>query len=328
MFDPNWPQSGDTLTGVLLRGQWNGLHDELEQQIAGIPAGPAGKDGKDGRDGRDGVDGAPGEKGEKGDAGEAGPAGPAGPPGADSTVPGPAGAEGRGIAAVNDYGDGRVVVVLTDGSNSGPFTVASGPVGPQGERGSDGSPGPAGADGMAGPQGPAGNDGVSVVNIYDYGDGRCMVQLSNGQTFGPFTAASGPAGSQGPTGADGRSLTPRGDWNSWTNYNPGDFVFYNGNIYVAFDYASGTTPDADGRWRVMTIVGPAGGPGPQGEPGSPGSPGPEGPQGPPGEITNQQLSNAIAGTSANSNMVQLLDPSADQAAILAKLNELISALRR
>jgi len=40
------------------------------------------------------------------------------------------------------------------------------------------------------------------------------------------------------------------------------------------------------------------------------------------------LSFAIGGTSANSNTVQLLDGSADQAAIIAKLNELITALRR
>ena len=61
---------------------------------------------------------------------------------------------------------------------------------------------------------------------------------------------------------------------------------------------------------------------------------PAGPQGPagndgaPGEVTAQQLSDAVAGTSANNNTVQTLDTSADQAAIIAKLNELIGALRR
>jgi hypothetical protein len=43
---------------------------------------------------------------------------------------------------------------------------------------------------------------------------------------------------------------------------------------------------------------------------------------------SQQLSEAISGTSANSSTVQLLDGSADQAAIIAKLNELIQAPRR
>jgi hypothetical protein len=56
--------------------------------------------------------------------------------------------------------------------------------------------------------------------------------------------------------------------------------------------------------------------------------GPAGSQGMPGEVANQQLSDAIAGTSANSNTVQPLDETADQAAIIAKLNELIQALRR
>lgn len=51
-----------------------------------------------------------------------------------------------------------------------------------------------------------------------------------------------------------------------------------------------------------------------------GSQGPQGdsrPPVPPGEVTSQQLSDAISGvmtvTSANSNAVQLLDPEADQA---------------
>jgi len=53
------------------------------------------------------------------------------------------------------------------------------------------------------------------------------------------------------------------------------------------------------------------------------------PPGPtPGEVSTADLSFAIGGTSANSNTVQTLDESADQAAIIAKLNELISALRR
>jgi hypothetical protein len=56
--------------------------------------------------------------------------------------------------------------------------------------------------------------------------------------------------------------------------------------------------------------------------------GPEGPQGPAEEVNGQQLSDAIAGSSANSNAVQELPGDADQAAIIAKINELIGALRR
>ncbi len=256
---------------------------------------------------------------------------PAGPQG----IPGPA---GNGIAELRDSGDGtgRVVIVLTDGTVSQPFTVASGPQGVQGvqgERGNDGSMG------GTGPMGSPGSDGISVVNVYDYGDGRAIVQLSNGQTFGPYYVASGPAGSAGERGSDGspgapgvdgRSLTMRGDWDSATSYNPGDLVAYNGNVYVALYSASDTPPDVDGRWRVMTITGPAGGQGPAGNDGSPG------PQGPQGEVSAQQLNDAInsaigtaaASSSANTNAVQTLDTYADLPTAISKLNELINALRR
>ena len=85
--------------------------------------------------------------------------------------------------------------------------------------------------------------------------------------------------------------------------------------------------------------GPQGPPGPQGDQGPQGFPGADGApgqQGPPGEVTGQQLNDAIAGTSANTNAVQLLDtgtftdpPSAaDLMAVANKLNELIQAMRR
>jgi hypothetical protein len=109
-------------------------------------------------------------------------------------------------------------------------------------------------------------------------------------------------------------------------------VAYGGNIYVSFaDGVSGPPPDQDPRWKLLTIVGPAGAAGsqgPAGDPGSPGSPGPEGPQGPPGEVSNQQLADAIGGTSANTNSVQTLDTYADLPTAISKLNELINALRR
>lgn len=60
--------------------------------------------------------------------------------------------------------------------------------------------------------------------------------------------------------------------------------------------------------------------------------GDKGDQGDPGEVTAQQLSDAIAGTSNNSNGVGTIDTSSftdpDSIAVADKLNELINALRR
>ena len=101
-----------------------------------------------------------------------------------------------------------------------------------------------------------------------------------------------------------------------------------GTSYGPFTVASGPAgpagpAGADGRWRLMTIVGPAG------------SDGGPGPQGQPGEVSNQQLNNAIAGTSANTNAIQLLgltvsDPptQSELQAVANKMDELIQAMRR
>jgi len=88
--------------------------------------------------------------------------------------------------------------------------------------------------------------------VRDSGDGRAVVDLTDGSSCGPFEIASGPAG-------------------------------------------------------------------PQGEPG------------PPGEVTNQQLNDAIASTSANTNAVATLDTPYDdpeKETLRQKLNELINAQRR
>jgi hypothetical protein len=66
-----------------------------------------------------------------------------------------------------------------------------------------GPAGPAGHDGVDGAQGPAGADGRSIVNVYDDGSGRAIVQMSDGSTYGPFTIASGPPGADGPPGPQG-----------------------------------------------------------------------------------------------------------------------------
>jgi hypothetical protein len=75
--------------------------------------------------------------------------------------------------------------------------------------------------------------------------------------------------------------------------------------------------------------------GSSGSDGGEGPPGPEGPQGVPGEVTLQQLNDAIAGTSANSNGVSTLGlvasspPTQNEMQSLGdKLDELINALRR
>ena len=68
--------------------------------------------------------------------------------------------------------------------------------------------------------------------------------------------------------------------------------------------------------------------GPQGPAGNDGS---VGPQGPPGEVTNQQLADAIASTSADTNGVDTLDnffPDPDAETLRQKLNEMILNGRR
>jgi hypothetical protein len=78
-----------------------------------------------------------------------------------------------------------------------------------------------------------------------------------------------------------------------------------------------------------------GAPGGTGSSGNDGGPGPQGPPGPPGEVTTADLASAITGTSANSNGVATLGLSAsagydasDLQAVIGKLNELITAMRR
>jgi hypothetical protein len=240
-----------------VRANFNALKD----QIDAVPAGPPGPAGADGQPGANGADGAPGANG----------------------------ADGRGIAEVYDSGDGHAMVRMTDGATYGPFTIASGPAGPQGSNGADST--------VPGPQGPAGNDGRSVVNVRDSGDGRAMVRLTDGSTYGPFTVAGGPQGPQGNNGNDGRGISNIRD---------------NGDGTLTVDFTDGGTA---GPFAL-----PAG---------------PAGPQGPQGEVSAGDLSFAIGGTSANSNGVALLDISysdpptqGEMNATRDKINELIQALRR
>ena len=88
-----------------------------------------------------------------------------------------------------------------------------------------------------------------------------------------------------------------------------------------------------------TLIGPQGPQGPQGDQGEKGDTGdPGGPQGPqgdkgdPGEVSTAQLDAAIAGTSANTNAVALINTSGItnpvQLMLAEKINELILAQRR
>lgn len=97
-------------------------------------------------------------------------------------------------------------------------------------------------------------------------------------------------------------------------------------LHFVFDIPQGE-PGAEG---------PQGETGPEGPAGDPGGPeGPQGEQEPPGEVSLAELEAAIAGTSGNSDGVEVLgmvvsDPPTQGAiqAIADKLDELILALRR
>lgn len=140
----------------------------------------------------------------------------------------------------------------------------------------------------------------------------------------------GPQGAQGPQGNDGPQGPPfaNATVDGVTTLGPGSPA----TVGVAFD---GTTV----HFSFGIPQGYEGATGPAGPQGNDGPQGPEGPQGQPGEVSTQQLSNAIAvavaTTSSNSNAVASLgivvsDPptQADVQAAVNKLDELILALRR
>ena len=199
------------------------------------------------------------------------------------TIPaGPPGQDGRGIANIRFNPDNTLTIEMTDGATFGPFPL---PVGPAGSPGADST--------VPGPQGAAGNEGRGIAEVFDNGDGRAMVRMSDGATYGPFMVANGPSGAPGSNGNDGRGIFE---------------IRNNGDGTVTVVYTDGNT------------AGPF-----------PLPAGPQGPQGVPGEVSAADLSFAFGNTSANSNSVQSLDtPYADpeKEAMRQKINELISALRR
>ena len=284
-FDPDLPRSGTKMRSGEVRDNFIAL----KSLIDAVPAGQQGP---------------PGLKGEPGEQGLAGADGQPGANGADSTVPGPAGADGRSVVEVYDSGDGRAMIRMSDGTIYGPFIVASGPAGQQGSNGADSTV-----------PGPAGPEGRHVTNVRDNGDGRAIIDMSDGGSYGPFVVAGGPPGSQGERGSDGGQGPAGNDGRSIVN------VRDSGDGRAIVDMSDG------GSYGPFTVAG-----GPAGPPGNDGA---TGPQGIPGEVTSQQLSDAIGGTSANTNGVQLLgltvsDPptQSEMQAIANKLDELINAQRR
>jgi hypothetical protein len=148
-----------------------------------------------------------------------------------------------------------------------------------------------------------------------------------------------------PTNAEIESAPMRGQFNGLK-----DLIDAIQTITAAQVDATNTVPPGDPAAVTLNVAGgtlhftfniPQGANGADGINGSSGSdggegpPGPEGPQGPMGEISSMDLSNAIAGTSSNSNAVATLgmtvsDPptQGEVQALADKLDELINALRR
>ncbi|MCX6899711.1 MAG: hypothetical protein NT105_13560 [Verrucomicrobia bacterium] len=205
-------------------------------------------------------------------------------------------------------------VVISDTKMREQFTglkalIDATPAGPQGLPGEKGNPG------EQGPAGPAGADGRSIVNVRDDGLGRVLVEMSDGATYGPFSVASGPQGETGSAGADGRSVTNIRDIGS------GSFMvdMSDGSSYGPFTPPPGATGER----------------GSDGMSGANGMDGAPGPQGPAGDVSAQQLSDAINGTPRNVDGLGTLDISisdpptqGEMQLVLDNYNNLVRALRR
>lgn len=194
--------------------------------------------------------------------------------------------------------------------------------GPQGNPGNDGHPGP---QGMKGPQcdiGPMGppftNFVVDSTTTLDPGQPAWVQSTFDGSwvhfSFGNPRDNDGPQGQPGQNGTDG---APGPEGPPFTN-----FTVNATNTLQPWENACVQT-NHDGTFVRSTFGIPRG------------QDGNQGPEGPPGEVTAQQLADAIAGTAANTNPIATLDiPISDPPTqsevtqVLAKMNELIVVLRR
>jgi hypothetical protein len=123
-----------------------------------------------------------------------------------------------------------------------------------------------------------------------------------------------------------------------TTVNPGDPASASVTVISSTLHFTFGIPRGDEGVQGLTGAdGPAGPDGPVGQEGPAGDPGgPPGPEGPPGEVSAAELADAISDTSSNSNGVPELDTPfvndpptlADMELMRAKVNELITALRR
>jgi hypothetical protein len=177
-------------------------------------------------------------------------------------------------------------------------------------QGIQGEPGSTGSSGSTGPEGPPfTNFVVDGVTTLDPGEPATVTANFNGSAVQlSFGIPRGNDGSEGPQGPPFANAVVDGV----TTLDPNEPA----SVDVTFD----------GTLVHFTFGIPRGADGNQGG---------EGPQGPPGEVTLQQLADAIDGTSANSNGVNTLDlivsdpPTQGEVQQIAnKIDELILALRR
>lgn len=233
-----------------------------------------------------GEPGPMGPAGPKGDTGPQGATGPAGPAGADSTVPGPQGPQGpEGIqGSVGPQGPQGIQGIQGEQGIQGPSgdsltnrgTWVSGTIYDPNDyvfHESSTIPGvqsmyifsgtapllstvPPASDPanwvelevVEGPTGPTGPQGIQGI-----------------QGIQGETGAQGPSGPQGAKGDKG--MIWRGDWNSTTQYQTDDVVYYLGSSYITTAPVIGTAPSSL-PWQLVALKGDQGIQGPAGPPGT------------------------------------------------------------
>ena len=243
--------------------------DQLEKQLADMPAIRDGKDGADGRDGADGKDGtsvslddvlpalkdqvaeylasipAPrdGKDGADGKDGKDGRDGEKGDPGRD----------GLDVKDLFRADGGRLVAVMSDGTTKdlGEYV------------GKDGAPGANGKDGADGRDG----FGFDDLTFEQTGDRSAVLRFAKGEHVKEFAIVL-------------PGFVDRGVWKDGEAYQPGDGVTYGGSFWIAQAGSEGR-PDTGKGWRLAVKKGRDGKDGRDGEKGLPG------PEGRPGRDLTQ-----------------------------------------